>query len=283
MYCHYYAVVGFRHDSPSLRRIHLYTQEGLSMIYDIQKASTLKRISAWMLDTILLIILVTGIAALLSGLTNYDSYNERLLASYDRIEQQYGVDFDITQEELGALTEEEKQQYDDAFTALSEDEEAIYVYNMLINLSLTITSVSILLAYVVTEMAIPLLLGNGQTVGKKIFGLAVMRSGGVKINTVCLFIRTILGKYTIGTMIPVLIVIMLIFGTVGVVGTAIAGAVVLIQIILMIATPNNCTIHDILADTVVVDFSSQMIFNSPEDRTAYMEKYAAEQSSRDRY
>jgi len=37
------------------------------MLLDIQKASLLKRVSAWLLDAILLVILVVGFAALLSA------------------------------------------------------------------------------------------------------------------------------------------------------------------------------------------------------------------------
>ena len=36
------------------------------MIYDVQKASMLKRISAWLLDIILLLVLTVGLGALIS-------------------------------------------------------------------------------------------------------------------------------------------------------------------------------------------------------------------------
>ena len=45
----------------------------------------------------------------------------------------------------------------------------------------------------------------------------------------------------------------------------------------MIATKTNSTIHDILAKTVVVDLSSQMIFDSEEAMIDYKTKLHAEQ------
>ena len=45
---------------------------------DLQKASMLKRISAFILDVILLAVAITGFAFFLSAVTGYDSYNEKL-------------------------------------------------------------------------------------------------------------------------------------------------------------------------------------------------------------
>ena len=92
---------------------------------------------------------------------------------------------------------------------------------MIINLTLVITSISILLGYLLLEFVVPLIFKNGQTLGKKIFGIALMRNDGVKINTVMLFVRTVLGKYTIETMVPVLVIIMTFFGSAGIIGLAV--------------------------------------------------------------
>ena len=52
------------------------------MIYDLQRASMMKRISAWLLDTILLCIAATLMAYLLSAAFGYDGYSQRLDARY---------------------------------------------------------------------------------------------------------------------------------------------------------------------------------------------------------
>ena len=48
------------------------------MICDLQKASLLKRASAFLLDIILLIVLATGVGLLVSVITGFDGYNQAL-------------------------------------------------------------------------------------------------------------------------------------------------------------------------------------------------------------
>ncbi len=253
------------------------------MIYDLQRASMLKRISAWLLDFILLCIVATLMAFLLSAALNYDSYSEQLDARYAVYEEQYGVSRNLTQAQVDAMTPEELANVEAASKALSEDEEALYAYNMLLQLMIVITSIGILLAYVVLEFTVPMLLGNGQTLGKKVFGIAVMRQDGVRVNGVCMFIRTVLGKYAIETMIPVMMALMLWFGAVGEVGWLIVGVILIAQAVLLVSTREHYTIHDKLATTVTVDLASQMIFKTHEDMIAYKQKAAAEKAAAQAY
>lgn len=253
------------------------------MIYDIQKASILKRISAWLLDTILLLVLIAGLAGLISALTGYDGYNTRLEDFYSSYEQEYGVTFDITQEAYEALTQEQKVSYDAAYDALIADEEVLYVYNMLVNLTLLIVTFSILVAYLILEFAVPIWLKNGQTLGKKVFGIAVIRTNGVKMNNVSLFIRTVLGKFTVETMIPVLVFIMLMFNMVGLGGTVLVFLLLAAQLALFLATPTRSLIHDKLADTVAVDLASQLIFDTEQDLLEYKKRVSAEEAAKQSY
>ena len=232
---------------------------------------------------IILAVVVVGVATLLSGVLGYDAHYNNLMSSYDKYEKQYGVELQISEEEYEAKTQEEKKLWDDAYKALIADETVLYAYNMILNLSLLIITFSILLAHGILEFIIPNILGNGQTLGKKIFGIAVMRTDGVKVVAPLMFIRTILGKFTIEAMVPVLIVLMLMFNAIGMMGTIIIGLILLMQIILLITTHTNSMIHDVLAKTVVVDLASQMIFDSEADLIAYKEKVHAEQVARQTY
>ena len=242
-----------------------------------------KRASAFLFDVIILGIVVVGIAAVMSNLLGYDAYMDKVDAAYAAYETQYGIDFEITQQDFDKLTKEEQDYWWSAYNALIADKDAMYAYTMVVNLTMVIATVSFLLAYGVLEFAIPMLFKNGQTLGKKMFGIGVMRVDGVKVVGPLMFIRTILGKFTIETMIPVFIIMMIFFGSLGIEGTIILGLILLVQIILMIATQTNSTIHDILAKTVVVDVASQMIFESEEDLIAYKEKMHAEQVARQTY
>ena len=84
------------------------------MRFDIQKASIGKRLPAWMLDAILLVILATAVAALLSFVFGYDGHIQTLQAAYEKYETQYGIDFDLSQDEISKLTEEQEAIYQEA-------------------------------------------------------------------------------------------------------------------------------------------------------------------------
>ena len=253
------------------------------MIYDLQKAGLWKRTAAWMFDGILTTILAVGFGVLLSMLLGYDAYSQTLDDAYARYETEYGIAFDISQEEYAAMAQEQAASYNAAYDALIGDMEAMHAYNMVISLMLVITSIGILLAVLLWEFMIPLWLGNGQTLGKKIFSLCLVRSDGVKLNGLQLFARTVLGKYAVETMIPVFILMMLFWGTVGLGGTLVLFALALAQLLCVALSRTNSAIHDFLAGTVVVDITSQMIFRTTEDLIAYKKRIAAEQAARQVY
>lgn len=250
---------------------------------DLQKANMGKRISAWLFDSILLAVLAVCFGLLLSSLLGYDGYTARLDEIYTKYETENNITFSITQAEYDALSPDARIRYDAAAQALSTDVEAAYNLNMIIQLTLIILTMGILLAFSVLELLVPLLLKNGQTLGKKIFGIAVMKNTGVRVNAVSLFIRTVLGKFTIETMIPVLMLLMMLWGTIGVLGPGVIGAIGLVQLILIFTSEARCPIHDRLANTVTVDMHSQLIFDSEEALIEFKKLRHAEAASKKVY
>lgn len=253
------------------------------MIYDIQKASFLKRISAFLLDLILVAIIAVGVALLLSWATGYDKHSENLQAYYDKYEKQYNVKFSITAEEYEAFTEAEKAKYDEAYKALINDSGAMAEYQLVASLVFMITSISILVAILLVEFVVPLILKNGQTLGKKVFNIGVVFGNGVRVTPFAMFVRAILGKYTIETMVPVLIVVCIMFNIMGIVGLIVLAALALLQIVLVIATKTNSFIHDLLANTVVVDMATQMIFDNYDSLVDYKAEVSRQQSEQQNY
>ncbi len=242
-----------------------------------------KRISAFLFDFIMLGIAAVLIGWGLSAVTGYDNYSRIVTDSYARYGEEYGVDLRLTQTEYEALSEEDARKVDAGFAALNADAAALRANQMMLQLSILIISLGFFFAYLIWEFLLPLKLGTGQTLGKKIFGVGLMKTDGVKVNGVTLFVRAILGKYTIETMIPVLILLMIYWGTIGVVGPAVLFLILLTEIIVMIATKTNSLIHDLLAGTVAIDAASQRIFDTPQDRAAYKAKIAAELAQRQEY
>ena len=76
------------------------------MIFDLQKASMMKRISAFLFDFIMRVILVLGIAWILSAAFQYDAKVDRFDELTAEYMNSYGVT--LTEEEYGLLSDEEK-------------------------------------------------------------------------------------------------------------------------------------------------------------------------------
>lgn len=248
---------------------------------DLQKASMWKRISAWLFDTILLACVAVIFGLVLSFALNFDSQCDKLGEYYARYETQYGIDFDITEEAYAKMDAQQQAAYQEtyniAYDALIADDAAMKQYSLVVNLVMLITSFGLLFAYLLMELLIPIWLKNGQTLGKKIFSIGVARIDSVKISGVQLFIRTVLGKYAVGTMVPVYVLILLFTGGMGILGIAVLAGLVIAQGICLIAGGEGRAIQDRLAGTVVVDIASQRIFKSSEDLAAYTERVQAEQ------
>ena len=245
-------------------------------VTDLQRAGMWKRLSAALFDSIILFTVIVGMALLLSTVLGYDGYVTRLNELEQKYGEEFGVDLDITAEEMKELSEEERKVYEAADQAFAADPDVVYTYNMMLSMAVVIVTFSILLGFLLMEFLVPLLWGNGQTFGKKLFGIGVMRADSVRLPTILLFARTVLGKFTIGTMIPVYVVIMIVFGRSGFFGTVIVGGLLLVQAILFFGTRDHTPIHDKLAGTVTVDLGSQMIFDSPEALLEYKKRIHAE-------
>lgn len=248
---------------------------------DMQLAGVWKRMAAWLLDIILIAVLAVGAAYLLSAIMGYDAVSNELQTHYDRYEQKYGED--IFAKSPQDMTPEELTLYDEINLEMDSDEALLASYYKVMSMTILMISLSILLATMILEFVVPLLLKNGQTVGKKCFGIGLIRNDGVRMNTLQLFARTVLGKYTIGTMVPVFIILLIIFNMLGLLGTVILGLMAIGQIVCVGVTRNNCALHDLMAGTVAVDLASQQVFETREEMLAYVKRIHAERAKRADY
>ncbi len=234
-------------------------------MFDLQKANLTKRISAFIFDLIVLSVISVGFGTIISYITDYDSHYNTCLNIISEYEEKYNASYYMDEDEYYGLSDPEKESYASMEKALSEDSDFIYHSNVYFSLSILIISIGIFFGMLVSEFIIPLIFGNGMTLGKKIFGLAVMRQDHIQVSPLHMFIRTFLGKYTVETMIPVLLAMMIFFGSIGIMGTIIIFGMGILQIVCMILSHTNACIHDIFAGTVVIDFASQKIFKNPEE------------------
>ena len=119
-------------------------------MYDFQKASMSKRISAALFDLILLCIAAVGFALALSALLAYDAQLDALDGIQAAYEQEYTVDADayevkleISYDEYEALSAEQKEIYQNAYNAFSADATANYLSAKLFNGCFTFFSFSL--------------------------------------------------------------------------------------------------------------------------------------------
>ncbi len=246
------------------------------MIYDIQKARVIKRLSAALLDIILLAVLAVGMAAFISWVSGYNKYSDAAtsaMTTYLEEFKDYIVDENTGRVEEGtynSFTQEQKDRFQELRNIYFDN------YEMMVSLQLVIISVSAFFSVLVLEFIIPLCFKNGQTVGKKAFSIGVVHMNSIRVNPLAMFIRSFLGKYAIEIMVPAILILMLILGILGIVGIVILLLIVVLVIGVFIGTKNKLGIHDLLAKTVVVDMSTQMIFDSEEDLIAYKKSLTVE-------
>ena len=229
--------------------------------------------------------LSVAIACLLELFLPYRAYvdkaNEVESIYSAKYAEKYDIKSNISKEEYDKLDEETKQKYDKADEEMKNDQEYIeaygHAYSMCINLLLIIFNFSILFAYLILEFVVPILFKNGQTVGKKVFALGVMHTNSVRISTLGLFVRTVLGKYTIETMVPAMIFFrMIFFGSGGILGIILILLILIMEIFFMATTKGRFSIHDLLSSTVVVDLPSQKIFKDADELNDYKKRLHAE-------
>jgi len=252
----------------------------------LQKASFWKRISACLFDITILSVVAIAFGLLIASIVNFDSYTEEYSNIQVSYESEYSIKFDKS--DYDDLDDTSKAAYDIRYSQaeqdLSSNRRAAYLFQMLNSLTLLIITFGILMSFIILEFVIPLIFKNGQTLGKKIFNICLVRTDLIKVTGVSLFVRTFLGKFAIETMITVLCLVMLYFGLIGSEALFLIGGILLIQILMVLFTKNNQLIHDALAYTVVVDYSTQMIFDTEEQKNIYIANQALyEQSKTNNY
>ena len=251
------------------------------MAFSLQKANMYKRISAWLFDAVMCLVLMTGMLVIMSALLKYDIQAEKLDGIYEDYYARYeleheGVVLNPTEDVYNAFTPEELELYryhqEAVNTLIGEDPEAQRLQVVIINYTFVMISISLLIVSLVWYFLVPMLFGDGRTLGKKIFGLAVMRTNGLKLSNPILFVRSILGLFTMETMVPVFFGLMIYFGLLGLPGVIATLLLFILEIVVMATTKTHSSIHCLLSDTVVVDFASQQIFQTQEALDEFWEQ-----------
>lgn len=264
----------------------------------LQKADIWKRISAFLCDATCIIFLSLAMVLLLTLVTGLNNHAATMNDRRESIIKEAGYVlpeevpegneeggensipkeniYPSSNEDVENLSGEALERYKATDKKIRTDEIYVKEFTLFVSISLIIITFSILISFLIFEFTIPLLLKNGQTLGKKVFGVAVMRADGVKITPSLLFLRAIVCKFTLETMVPVMALIAAaIFQWWIMAGILIVGILVL-QAILLFFTKERTTIHDTCTYTVTVDMGSQKIFDTIEEKAEYIARIQKE-------
>ena len=260
------------------------------MSFSLQKASFWKRISSYMIDTVLMIFLALAFSLITHTIFKVDERIDKVNAFKTQYAQDYGVDLELAQKDPSTVTKEEKADYDDNYKkfeemnkAISKDKAAQEANADFLSSLLASFAISLFASNLVLNFVVPLLFKYGRTIGKRVFGLAVIRSNGVKISPPVLFVRSVVGLYAMETMFPLIIVMMIWFGMLGIIGTIILIGFAILQLSCLFATQAHQSIHDLLTDSVVVDMASQTIYETNEELIEAQKAEAAEKAASEEY
>lgn len=202
------------------------------------------------------------------------------IAYFLAYEEEYGVDLTLSAIDRAGFNKDQAKNWNKAYEKLDHafSKDLAYGARMMriIGFTLMMVSLGVLLSMAVLEFVVPLLFKNGQTIGKKVFGIGVVHQNGVRVNTITMFIRTFLGKYAVETMVPVLLVLMLFMGN-GLIAVIVMALIIALELGLFFWKKDTRPfIHDVFAKTVAVDLASQMIFDNEVEMAQFRRNAYAE-------
>lgn len=229
-------------------------------IYNPTKAKLHYRIAGFILDTIVFIILLTGLLYLLSAITRYDKHSEALHNAWR------DIGYEIYNEETKEyeIISEDDPNFDYVMELYMDNETIANEEHFINSFSLNAPLISIVIALSLSEILMPLIFRNGQTIGMKCFHIGLLSNNNIAVKPMQVFIRGLLGKIVVLTLIPFMGIFYAFFNVSGgFLGTIIFLIVTIGNIILLCASKKHIGFQDLLASVYPVD-ASQTIFYKTE-------------------
>ena len=118
---------------------------------------------------------------------------------------------------------------------------------------------------IIIYIVMPIILKNGQSVGKKVFKLGLADSDGYKMSNKALIMR-----YMPFTVIDFSLILLYLINLY--VALTVIIIVFLVSFALAMSSPKKMSLHDYVSRTIVIDFVGSVIFDNPIDEEAYILK-----------
>ncbi len=244
-------------------------------IYVPKRPPMVKRFAAMVIDAILVIVLATGIAFLVSKIYNYDKYyNAVYQAQID-----YGVyipsdDGNITYNgktyiictEDKSLTQDEANARIKALTSDQTFKDNYYKMNLG---PIIITSSALLVSLLIYEYIMPIFFKHGRSLGKYLFGIGYVNEDDLDISMKNLTVKFLFGKIIVNTVIPYTGVLLIIYQTgLVVIGCVFVLGVPIINILMLFLSKDQRLLSDYIGKMKPVDNNCQVYYKNIEDLNA---------------
>lgn len=253
-------------------------------IYVPKQAPIAKRIGAFIVDLILVLVIATGLAWATSAIYGYDKYSNKIQESYIT----YGVLVEDEEKgkievngnkytycnEIPSLTQEECNERYKACAKDKDFQEAFQKRNIGMVVIVTTAGFVSLLIY---SFIIPLFLKHGRSLGSYLFGIGYVTEDDIEITPKHLLVRFLFGRFIIEVIIPFSGIMYILLQTgFGIVGIIIIAGVVLGNIYTLCFSQHKRGIHDIVAKVKPIDNTCQIYFKTVEELTSNRAREAQE-------
>lgn len=262
-------------------------KENYNSIYIPKKPPMVKRFAALVIDVIMVIVLASGIAFLVSKIYNYDKYYNAVYEaqiSYgvyvpsDEGTITYNGKTYIICTEDKSLTSEEANARIKALTSDPTFKDNYYKMNLG---PIIITSIGLATSLLILEYILPLCLKHGRTLGKFLFNIGYVNEDDIDVTPKNMTIKFLFGKLIVNALIPYTGVLLIIYQTgLVVIGLAFVLGVPIINLIMLLASKDNRLLSDYIGKMKPCDNNCQMYFKTVEELNAAKCKDAVNENAK---
>ena len=121
-----------------------------------------------------------------------------------------------------------------------------------------------LLSLLIFDFIIPMILKNGQTIGKKLFAIGYVSKNEIKVKPIQLFIKFLFGDFIINSVMLIFGIYYMFWGN-GYIGLLILAIVLFGNIISFALSKNRTFLSDGIANMFPIDMQEQMLFDTVEE------------------
>lgn len=244
-------------------------------IYVPKRPPMVKRFAALVIDVILVIVLATGIAFLVSKIYDYDKYYNAVYQTQidygvyvpsDEGTISYNGQTYIICTEDKSITSEEANNRIKAMTSDQTFKDNYFKMNLG---PIVITSSALLISLLIYEYIVPIFLKHGRSLGKYLFGIGYVNEDDLDISMKNLTIKFLFGKLVVNVVIPYTGVLLIIYQTgLVIIGCVFVLGIPIINLLMLFLSKDQRLLSDYIGKMKPVDNNCQVYFKTIEELNA---------------